>query len=83
VQAPINLASLGRVRVLRALSEESALSRAELVELTGLARATVGSVIDDLIDAGLVRKTTHRTLAERCSLGGGRAQRSSAAAPVA
>jgi predicted NBD/HSP70 family sugar kinase len=58
VQAPINLASLGRVRVLRALSEESALSRAELVELTGLARATVGSVIDDLIDAGLVRKTT-------------------------
>jgi predicted NBD/HSP70 family sugar kinase len=58
VQAPINLASLGRVRVLRALSEESALSRAELVELTGLARATVGSVIDDLIDAGLVRKMT-------------------------
>lgn len=58
MQAPINLASLGRVRVLRALSEESALSRAELVELTGLARATVGSVIDDLIDAGLVRKTT-------------------------
>lgn len=58
MQAPINLASLGRVRVLRALSEESALSRAELVELTGLARATVGSVIDDLIDAGLVRKMT-------------------------
>lgn len=55
-QAPINLASLGRVRVLRALSEESALSRAELVERTGLARATVGSVIDDLIDAGMVRK---------------------------
>jgi predicted NBD/HSP70 family sugar kinase len=57
-QAPINLASLGRVRVLRALNETPALSRAELVERTGLARATVGSVVDDLIDAGLVRKTT-------------------------
>ena len=58
---PINLASLGRVRVLRALSSRSALSRAELVQYTGLARATVGSVIDDLIDAGLVRKTTEAT----------------------
>ena len=57
-QTPINLASLGRVRVLRALSERSALSRAELVQYTGLARATVGSVLDDLIGAGLVRKTT-------------------------
>jgi predicted NBD/HSP70 family sugar kinase len=57
-QAPINLASLGRVRVLRALNETPALSRAELVERTGLARATVGSVVDDLIDAGLVRKST-------------------------
>ena len=57
MQAPINLASLGRVRVLRALSEDGARSRSELVELTGLARATVGSVVDDLIDAGLVRKT--------------------------
>ena len=57
-QAPINLASLGRVRVLRALSEQPALSRAELVQRTGLARATVGSVLDDLIGAGLVRKTT-------------------------
>ena len=54
---PINLASLGRVRVLRALSGRPALSRAELVQCTGLARATVGSVIDDLIEAGVVRKT--------------------------
>lgn len=58
VQAPINLASLGRVRVLRALNERGTLSRAELVRLTGLARATVGSVLDDLIGAGLVRKST-------------------------
>ena len=57
-ESPINLASLGRVRVLRALTDRSALSRADLVQCTGLARATVGSVIDDLIAAGLVRKTT-------------------------
>ena len=56
--SPINLASLGRVRVLRALTDRTALSRAELVQRTGLARATVGSVIDDLIEAGLVHKST-------------------------
>jgi predicted NBD/HSP70 family sugar kinase len=56
--SPINLASLGRVRVLRALAERTALSRADLVQRTGLARATVGSVLDDLIAAGVVRKTT-------------------------
>src|SRR5882724_2839801 len=55
---PINLASLGRVRVLRALADSPVLSRAELVQRTGLARATVGSVVDDLIAAGVVRKTT-------------------------
>ena len=57
-EAPINLASLGRVRILRALTDKPVLSRAELVQRTGLARATVGSVIDDLIGAGLVRTTT-------------------------
>ena len=56
--APINLASLGRVRVLRALADSLVLSRAELVQRTGLARATVGSVVDDLLAAGVVRKTT-------------------------
>ncbi len=55
--APINLNDLGRVRVLRALTEQTWLSRAELVRRTGLARATVGSVIYDLIRAGLVRES--------------------------
>lgn len=57
-EVPINLASLGRVRILPALTAKPVLSRAELVQRTGLARATVGSVTDDLIDAGLVRKRT-------------------------
>jgi predicted NBD/HSP70 family sugar kinase len=60
-QAPINLHNLGRVRVLRALTENPRLSRAELVRRTGLARATVGSVVVDLIAAGLVQETSDAT----------------------
>ncbi|HVV19263.1 MAG TPA: ROK family transcriptional regulator, partial [Pseudonocardiaceae bacterium] len=56
-ETPINLWHLGRVRVLQALTESSELSRAELVQRTGLARATVGSVVYDLIGAGLVVET--------------------------
>jgi predicted NBD/HSP70 family sugar kinase len=56
-EPPIGLSDLGRVRVLRALTEKPWLSRAELVRRTGLARATVGSVIFDLMGAGLVRES--------------------------
>jgi predicted NBD/HSP70 family sugar kinase len=56
-ETPINLHNLGRVRVLQALSDNPRLSRAELVRRTGLARATVGSVVFDLIAAGVVRET--------------------------
>ncbi|MBS2546490.1 ROK family transcriptional regulator [Catenulispora sp. NL8] len=56
-QTPVNLHNLGRVRVLQALTDAPALSRAELVRRTGLARATVGSVILELITAGLVRES--------------------------
>lgn len=55
--APINLWNLGRVRILQALTQRRSLSRAELVQRTGLARATVGSVVYDLIDAGIVRES--------------------------
>jgi predicted NBD/HSP70 family sugar kinase len=54
---PINLHRLGRVRVLRALAENVRLSRADLVVHTGLARASVGNVITELISAGLVEET--------------------------
>ncbi len=56
--APINLRRLGRVRVLQALAENSPMSRADLVRHTGLARASVGGVIFDLIAAGIVVETT-------------------------
>jgi predicted NBD/HSP70 family sugar kinase len=64
-EAPINLWNLGRVRVLRALTERPRLSRAELVQRTGLARATVGSVVYDLIEAGLVRESGEGPTASR------------------
>jgi len=55
--APINLRRLGRVRVLEALARSRRLSRADLVEQTGLARASVGSVVFDLMREGLVEET--------------------------
>lgn len=54
---PIGLSDLGRVRVLRALVTSPQLSRSELVGLTGLARATVASVVYELISSGVVRES--------------------------
>jgi len=56
-ETPINLHNLGRVRVLQALTDTPRLSRSELVRRTGLARATVGSVVYELTAAGLVRES--------------------------
>jgi predicted NBD/HSP70 family sugar kinase len=53
-QTPVSLRTLGRVRVLQALSDAAGMSRPELVQRTGLARATVGSVVADLLAAGLL-----------------------------
>ena len=64
-QTPINLHNLGRVRVLQALTSNPALSRAELVRHTGLARATVSSVVFDLIAAGLVRESAEAAAASQ------------------
>jgi predicted NBD/HSP70 family sugar kinase len=52
--SPANLRRLGRIRVLEALHQWGRLSRPDLIKRTGLARATVGSVITDLMAAGLV-----------------------------
>ncbi|HEV2347229.1 MAG TPA: ROK family transcriptional regulator [Actinocrinis sp.] len=56
-EVPIGLTDLGRVRVLRALAENARLSRVEIASRTGLARATVASVVYDLINGGLVRES--------------------------
>ncbi|WP_037913991.1 ROK family protein [Actinacidiphila yeochonensis] len=50
----MNLREVGRLRVLEALHTTPRSSRPELVRLTGLSRATVSSLISDLIAVGLV-----------------------------
>ena len=62
---PISLTDLGRVRVLRVLAEYTQVSRAEITTRTGLARATVASVIFDLISAGVVRETVAEPITSR------------------
>jgi predicted NBD/HSP70 family sugar kinase len=62
---PINLWNLGRVRVLSALTETPRLSRTDLVQRTGLARATVGSVVYDLIAAGVLAEVTDQATGTR------------------
>ena len=54
---PLGLTELGRVRVLHALTEQSHISRSEIISRTGLARATVSSIVVELINAGLVRES--------------------------
>jgi DNA-binding IclR family transcriptional regulator len=50
----MNLREEGRLRVLQALYDSAAASRPELVRATGLSRATVSSLVADMIAAGLV-----------------------------
>jgi predicted NBD/HSP70 family sugar kinase len=50
----VNLREVGRLRVLEALHTTPRSSRPELVRVTGLSRATVSSLIADLITVGLV-----------------------------
>lgn len=46
---------------LRALKVERTLSRADVAKITGLSRATVSSLVGQLLGAGLVREIGHRT----------------------
>jgi len=55
-EAQVNMRRLGRLRVLRALTDAREVSRADLTRRTGLSRATVSSVIFDLVGEGLVRE---------------------------
>jgi predicted NBD/HSP70 family sugar kinase len=50
----VNLREVGRLRVLEALHAAPRSSRPELVRVTGLSRATVSSLVADLIAVGLV-----------------------------
>ncbi|GAA4623615.1 ROK family transcriptional regulator [Actinoallomurus vinaceus] len=56
IDTPLNLREVGRLRVLEALHHVGRSSRAELTRLTGLSRATVSSIVADLLAAGLIRE---------------------------
>ncbi|MFI6096477.1 ROK family transcriptional regulator [Lentzea sp. NPDC051213] len=56
MSSPANMRRLGRLRVLQALAEAGEVSRGDLVQLTALSRATISSLIADLIREGVVRE---------------------------
>jgi predicted NBD/HSP70 family sugar kinase len=56
IDTPLNLREVGRLRVLEALHHVGRSSRSQLTRLTGLSRATVSSIVTDLLAAGLVRE---------------------------
>ena len=64
-QAPLNLREEGRLRVLQALHSSGQTSRTELVRLTGLSKATVSTLVADLMAVGLVREDEDVPGAER------------------
>ncbi|MEV5703745.1 ROK family transcriptional regulator [Actinoallomurus sp. NPDC052274] len=56
IDTPLNLREVGRLRVLEALHHVGHTSRSQLTRLTGLSRATVSSIVSDLLAAGLIRE---------------------------
>jgi predicted NBD/HSP70 family sugar kinase len=65
----MNLREEGRLRVLQALYDSAATSRPELVRATRLSRATVSSLVADMIAAGLVREDNGQAEPENRSMG--------------
>ncbi|MCO6003481.1 ROK family transcriptional regulator [Actinoallomurus purpureus] len=56
IDTPLNLREVGRLRVLEALHHVGRSSRSQLTRLTGLSRATVSSIVADLLSAGLIEE---------------------------
>lgn len=65
----MNLREEGRLRVLQALYDSAGTSRPELVKVTRLSRATVSSLVADMIAAGLVCEDSGLAEAESRSMG--------------
>ncbi len=51
------IGDVNRSRVLRALCDHGPLSRAELARLAGVPRATIGTIAQGLVDAGLIEES--------------------------
>ena len=50
------IGDLNRSRVLQAFCDHGPLSRADLARLAGVPRATIGTIVQNLLDAGLVEE---------------------------
>jgi predicted NBD/HSP70 family sugar kinase len=54
--SPRRIGDLNRSRVLRALSDRGPLSRADLAKAANVTRATMGTIVQSLIDAGILEE---------------------------
>ena len=54
--SPRRIGDLNRSRVLRALSDRGPLSRADLAKAAGVTRATMGTIVQSLIDSGILEE---------------------------
>ena len=54
--SPRRIGDLNRSRVLRALTDHGPLSRADLAKEAGVTRATMGTIVQSLIDSGIVEE---------------------------
>jgi predicted NBD/HSP70 family sugar kinase len=54
--SPRRIGDLNRSRVLRALSDHGPLSRADLAKAAGVTRATMGTIVQSLIDSGILEE---------------------------
>ena len=54
--SPSRLGDVNRSRVLQTICDNGPLARADLARLAGVARATIGNIVQSLIDAGLLEE---------------------------
>jgi predicted NBD/HSP70 family sugar kinase len=54
--SPRRIGDLNRSRVLRALTDNGPLSRADLAKASGVTRATMGTIVQSLIDSGILEE---------------------------
>jgi len=58
--SPSGIGGVNRSLVLRALCDHGPLSRADLARMAGVTRATIGNIVQDLIDSGMLEQLEAR-----------------------
>ena len=59
--SPSSIGDVNRSRVLQALCDHGAMSRADLAKVAGVTRATIGNIVQGLIDDGLLEEGAPQT----------------------